>query len=312
MKNNKILNVGVIGVGSMGYHHARLYSQMPGLNLAGIADANGKLLKKVAAEYNTTGYTDYNELLELDLDAVNIAVPTSLHKEVALAAIENKIHVLIEKPIANDSESATEIIELAKKNSIKLMVGHVERFNPVITAIKSLLVKEDIISIDITRVGPLPPRITDVGIIIDLAIHDIDIIRYISNAEIADVYSVHSNVLANREDMAMLLFKMQNGIMAHVTTNWLTPYKARSIQIATKKKFIKGDLLTKKAQEYSRFSHKNNSYQVRDLSVPFAEPLRSELEAFINCIRQDTAEIPVSGQDGLTALLVAERCLGKG
>jgi UDP-N-acetylglucosamine 3-dehydrogenase len=175
------LRVGVIGVGAMGKHHVRIYNGMRGVELVGVVDINKKTTKEVATEYNTEAFTDCENLLKKDLDAVTIAVPTSLHKDIALKAANCGVHMLIEKPIAESLESADAIINAARRENLKLMIGHIERFNPAILKLKELISAGELgelLSISCRRVGPYAPRIRDVGIIIDLAVHDIDAISH--------------------------------------------------------------------------------------------------------------------------------------
>ena len=171
---------------------------------------------------------------DLGLDAVTIAAPTHLHHEIALKCIARGIHVLVEKPIASNVEEGREIIAAARRAGVTLMVGHVERFNPAVQAIKQAIEDEDILSIAITRVGPFPPRMSNVGVVIDLAVHDIDLIRWFTDSEIIEVQPQLSSAVAEREDIALLQFRTASGVLAHINTNWLTPFKARNVHVATR------------------------------------------------------------------------------
>jgi UDP-N-acetylglucosamine 3-dehydrogenase len=302
-----MIKVGVIGLGAMGKNHVRVYSELPGVELAGIADADYGLTQSLAKKYHTKPFSDYKELLREDLDAVSIAVPTSLHREVALSAADDGANMLIEKPIADSVSAGSSIIEAASKNRVKLMIGHIERFNPVIPVIKKEIEGTEVSLVEITRIGPFPPRIRDVGVVIDLATHDIDLLRYITGSEFKKIYSLTSRNLAPYEDAAILLFEMENGILGRVTVNWLTPFKVRTINIPTREKLIKASLIDQKVTIYSKYKE-NDSYLVKELSVPFAEPLKLELQAFISSIKNDV-QPPVSGEDGLKALEVASLCL---
>ncbi len=224
----------------------------------------------------------------------------------ALAAAGAGINMLVEKPIADTLESAREIVRAAEENEVKLMIGHIERFNPVIPVIKKEVEDDKVSLIEITRIGPFPPRIKDVGVVADLATHDIDLIRYLTGSEIKKSYSLISRNVAQHEDVAVLLFEAANGVLARVTVNWLTPFKVREITVATKEKFIKASLIDQKVTEYSKYKE-NDSYLVKELNVPFREPLKLELQAFIDSIRKDT-QPPTSGEDGLKALEVATQC----
>ncbi|MFZ2455623.1 MAG: Gfo/Idh/MocA family oxidoreductase [Candidatus Altiarchaeia archaeon] len=301
------LRVGVIGVGSMGKHHARVYSGMRGTELVGIADPSASNLDELAETYHTNAYKNYSDLLALDIDAVSIAVPTTLHQKIACEVLSMGVNVLLEKPIADTLENAEKIINEAKKNNVKLMIGHVERFNPIIPVIKNSISREEIILIDITRVGPLPPRVKDVGVMIDLGVHDIDLIRYLTGSEYDKIFPLISSNITHKEDTAIVSFRMKNSTLAHLTTDWLTPFKVREIEISTKEKFIKGDFITQKVTEYYKYE-KDGSYLVRNLAVPPGESLLLELSSYLKCIRSGQ-EPEVSGLDGLEALKIALKCL---
>jgi hypothetical protein len=187
------------------------------------------------------------------------------------------------------------------------MVGHVERFNPAVAAIKEALQGEDILSIAITRVGPFPPRMSNVGVVIDLAVHDIDLIRWFTDSEIVEVQPQVSSAIAEREDIALLQFRTASGVLAHINTNWITPFKARNVTVATRGKYVMGDLLTRQVTECFGFQP-DGSYSMRHLSVGHAEPLRAELLDFVNAIRE-RKNPAVTGEEGVASLEIAIRCL---
>jgi predicted dehydrogenase len=213
----------------------------------------------------------------------------------------------VEKPIAPSVEEGGAIIAAARHARVALMVGHVERFNPTVEAIKDAICGEDILSIAITRVGPFPPRMSNVGVVIDLAVHDIDLIRWFTDSEITEVQPQLSNAVAEREDIALLQFRTTSGVLAHINTNWLTPFKARNVTIATRNKYVMGDLLTRQVTECFGFQP-DGSYSMRHLSVGHAEPLRAELQAFVAAIREGR-EPAVTGEEGVASLEIAIRCL---
>ena len=301
------LRVGVIGVGVMGSNHARVFSGLPGTELVVIADPDRKQADFVARTLGCKAVADTDALLDMALDAVTIAAPTHLHRDLALAAIARGVHVLVEKPIASTVEEGREIIAAARRAGVTLMVGHVERFNPAVEAIKDAVRNEDILSIGITRVGPFPPRMSNVGVVIDLAVHDIDLIRWFTDSDIIEVQPQLSSAVAEREDIALLQFRTASGVLAHINTNWLTPFKARNVTIATRGKYVMGDLLTRQVTECFGFQP-DGSYSMRHLSVGYAEPLRSELLAFLRAVRTG-APPAVTGEEGVASLEIATRCL---
>ncbi|MGE3149897.1 MAG: Gfo/Idh/MocA family oxidoreductase [Pseudorhodoplanes sp.] len=301
------LRLGVIGAGVMGSNHARVLAGMPGVRLVGIADPEVRARDFVKQALGCAATETYDQLLDLGVDAVTVAAPTHLHHDIALRCIDRKINVLVEKPIASSVEEGREIIAAAKRAGVTLMVGHVERFNPAVQAIKQAIVNEDILSIGITRVGPFPPRMSNVGVVIDLAVHDIDLIRWFTDSEIVEVQPQLSSAVAEREDIALLQFRTASGVLAHINTNWLTPFKARNVTVATRRKYVMGDLLTRQVTECFGFQA-DGSYSMRHLSVGHDEPLRAELTAFLTAIR--SGEKPaVTGEEGVESLDIAIRCL---
>ncbi|HVY59203.1 MAG TPA: Gfo/Idh/MocA family oxidoreductase [Xanthobacteraceae bacterium] len=303
----KVLRVGVVGVGVMGANHARVLAELPGVELVGIADPDANQADFVSRALNCRAVSDVAGLLDLGVDAVSIAAPTHLHRDIALTCIGRDVHVMVEKPIASSVEEGREIITAARRAGVTLMVGHVERFNPAVQAIKDAIRGENILSIAITRVGPFPPRMSNVGVVIDLAVHDIDLIGWFTGSEIIEVQPQLSSAKAEREDIALLQFRTASGVLAHINTNWLTPFKARTVHVATKRKYVIGDLLTRQVTECFGFQP-DGSYSMRHLSVGHAEPLRAELTAFVNAIRSGSAPA-VTGEEGVASLEIAIRCL---
>jgi len=303
----RALRVGVIGAGVMGYNHARVLAGLPDVTLVGIADPLAAHRTRAEQMLDCKTYATVEELLDAGLDAVTIAAPTHLHREVSLACIARKVHVLVEKPIASSVEEGHEIVNAAKKAGVTLMVGHVERFNPAVAAIKQAIKDEEILSIAITRVGPFPPRMSNVGVVIDLAVHDIDLIRWFTESDIVDVQPQLASAVAEREDIALLQFRTASGVLAHINTNWLTPFKARNVTVATRGKYVQGDLLTRQVTECFGFQ-RDGSYSMRHLSVGHDEPLRAELLAFLDAVRTGNAPA-VTGEEGVASLEIAIKCL---
>src|SRR5258708_16862603 len=270
------LRVGVIGAGVMGSNHACVLAALPGVHLVGVVDPLPAHRKRATELTDCGTLAGLDELITEGVQAVTIAAPTHLHHEIALAAIARKIHVLVEKPIASTVEEGREIVDAAERAGVTLMVGHVERFNPAVAAIKQAISGEDILSIAITRVGPFPPRMSNGGVVIDLAVHDIDLIPWFPEADIAEEQPQRSTPVAEREDIALLQFRTASGVLAHINTNWLTPFKARNVTVATKRKYVIGDLLTRQVTECFGFKP-DGSYSMRHLPVGHDEPLRAEL-----------------------------------
>ena len=239
----------------MGTNHARVLAGLPGVELVGVADPDRKQARFRRPHARLPrGRRRRTSCSICGVDAVTIAAPTHLHHDIALACIARGVHVMVEKPIASSVEEGREIIAAARRAGVTLMVGHVERFNPAVEAIKEAIRDEDILSIAITRVGPFPPRMSNVGVVIDLAVHDIDLIRWFTDSEIVEVQPQLSSAVAEREDIALLQFRTASGVLAHINTNWLTPFKARNVTVATRDKYVMGDLLTRQVTDASASS----------------------------------------------------------
>ncbi len=304
---DSLLRVGVIGVGVMGSNHARVLSELPGVKLAGVADPERRHRDFVSQVLNCPAFADVDALLDAGVDAVSIAAPTHLHHDVSIACAKRGIHVMVEKPIASNVEEGRAIVAAARRAGVTLMVGHVERFNPAVQVIKDAIRGEDILSIAITRVGPFPPRMSNVGVVIDLAVHDIDLISWFTDSEIVEVQPQLKSAVAEREDIALLQFRTASGVLAHINTNWLTPFKARTVHVATRRKYLIGDLLTRQVTECFGFQP-DGSYSMRHLSVGHAEPLRAELIDFVTAIRESRSPA-VTGEEGVASLAIAMECL---
>src|ERR1700761_909029 len=285
-----VLRVGVIGAGVMGSNHARVLAGLPDTTLVGVVDPLPAHRTRVTELTGCRTFETVDELIAADVDAVTIAAPTHLHHEIALSV-----------------EEGEEIVSAAERAGVTLMVGHVERFNPAVAAIKQAISGEDILSIGITRVGPFPPRMSNVGVVIDLAVHDIDLIRWFTESDIVEVQPQLSSAVAEREDIALLQFRTASGVLAHINTNWLTPFKARNVTVATRGKYVMGDLLTRQVTECFGFKP-DGSYSMRHLPVGHDEPLRAELIAFLGAVRTGSAPA-VTGDEGVASLEIATRCL---
>jgi len=303
MKN---LKVGVVGLGWMGKVHLRVYHQMPGVDVAGVVDTNPETLEAMRAQYDVPAFDNLDALLERQLDAVSVCVPTVAHLPIGLRIMERGVPVLIEKPLAASVEEGETLIAKAHAMGIPLMVGHVERFNPAVARVRELIKDDSVISIQIERVGPYPPRIQDVGVIKDLASHDIDLLRFITGAEFEHVYAVVSRTIGEHEDTALITAQMTNGVLGMINTNWVTPYKSRMIHVATPNRYIEANLITQQVKEYSKFERYDASYSVREWPIMYREPVPEELRQFLAAVRGD-APAPITGEDGLEVLRTIRR-----
>lgn len=304
----KQTNVGVIGVGSMGYNHVRIYSELENANLVAISDMVRGTLDKVSKEFNTVGYVDYDNILQIDdIEVVNICVPTVFHHDVVMRAIEAGKNVLVEKPIASKLNEAEEMIKAAEDAGVTLATGHVERFNPAVRVAKKLIDEGaigEVVTANSKRLGPFPPRIRDVGVAIDLAIHDIDIFNYLFNSRANTIFANMSSKLKNCEfeDHAEIMTKYDSGVLSILETNWLTPYKKRQLNITG----IDGIISVDYGNQTVTLFKENN--QVEDIKVENKEPLKEELRSFVDCVQNNTPP-EVSGKDGYEALRIVDAAM---
>ncbi|EGJ49838.1 Gfo/Idh/MocA family protein [Desulfocurvibacter africanus] len=300
------MRVGVIGLGWMGKVHLRIYSELRGVEVVGVMDVDDKALAEAKDKYGVPTYKDLDTFLGNKFDAVSVCVPTFMHHKTGMAVIERGIPLLLEKPLAKTAAEGLELVNAAKAKGIPLMTGHVERFNPAVGRIRELIQDNGVISIQIERVGPYPPRIQDVGVIRDLASHDIDLIRYISGSNYKNIYAVTSCNIGQHEDTVIISAEMENGVLGQINCNWITPYKSRQIHVATKTRYIEGNLITQQVKEYSKFETYQSSYNVREWPVMFKEPVREELTAFLGAL-ESGKPMPITGEDGLNVLQTIER-----
>lgn len=304
---NQPLRIGVVGCGSMGANHARIASDLPRSTLVGVVDHHPEKSAAVAVATGSAAFATIEELIDAGIDAAIVATPTSHHHAAATQLLQSGIHVLLEKPIASTVEEARDLAAAADQAGRVLTIGHVERFNPAVMALQKAVAPEEVRQIAIVRAGPFPARIGDVGIVLDLGVHDIDLIRWISGSEIETSGVALSRTLGEHEDAAFLQFRAANGVIASIATNWLTPFRKRLLEVATKDRFYSCDMLLRTVTEYSDY-RPDGSFRQRQLSVAQTEPLKSEHLAFHAAIRGE-AEVVVSAQDGLRSLEIALECL---
>ena len=305
-ENNEMkINVGVLGCGSWGTNHVRVLNELDCANLIGVADIDPKRAKIIGTKYNIDYYSDYSKLIERkDIQLLNVCTPTVTHAEIALEAIKTGKNVLVEKPMTNTVQEAKELITSARHHGVKIMVGFIERFNPAVTKTEELLKKREIGEIVLAsskRVTRRPLRIGDVGVIKDIAIHDIDLIRYIFGKKVKQVYAVAGNISHTFEDYANIVMRFEDKRSAFVEANWLTPRKVRRLIITGTEgiiqvEYIKQEVTVEKQElMYTPFFNKN-------------EPLKLELQHFLNSIIQEEIPVP-SGEDGLETLKICEAAL---
>lgn len=292
------LNVGVIGVGYLGSMHSRIYSQLEDTTLVGVCDCYKKRAKKTARKHRTDYYLDYKDLLG-KVQAVSIAVPTHLHYKIAKDFLNAGVNVLIEKPITKNLEEADELIEIAKAKDLILQVGHIERFNSAIRAVEGMLKEPRFI--ECHRMGPFKERVTDVGVVLDLMIHDIDIVLGLVKSEVKNLEAVGVKIVSDHEDIANVRLTFANGTISDLIASRVTKKVRRTISIFQKDASISLNYVNQSATVHTR---KGSKITKEKLKVRKEEPLKKELESFVNCVMRKENPI-VSGEDGRRALAVA-------
>lgn len=300
-----MVRVGVVGVGYLGQHHARVYSEIPGVELVGVVDINRERAKEVAKRYATTPFFDYRDLFG-KVDAVSIVVPTVLHRDIAAHFIEEGINILIEKPVTTTLEEAKELMEMAARKNVILQVGHIERFNSAVIELAKIVDRP--IFIECCRMGPYVNRNTDVGVVLDLMIHDIDIVMSIVKSSVVKVSAFGRSVFSRQEDIANAQLVFQNGCIANLTASRVTRKKIRRMEITQADSFISIDYLEQELAVYKKTSSPLPQLLIEKPVMQKGEPLRLELEHFIHCVRN--GEKPLVGlEEGKNALEVALRIL---
>jgi predicted dehydrogenase len=304
------IRVGVIGVGHLGYHHARLYKSFEDVTLVGVVDADPARGEEVASEFETECFARPEELLAAGVDAISVAVPTSFHHDIALSLLRSGVDVLVEKPIAASVREATEMVSAAEENERILQVGHVERFNGAVLALRNAVRKPHFI--ECHRLSPYPNRGHDVSVVHDLMIHDLDIILALVQSEIVSIDAVGVSVFSKVEDIANARIRFKSGCVANLTSSRISMERMRKIRIFEDNAYVSTDY---SAQEVLMYRKKPGALPegvspmeaitIEALDVKKEEPLKLELEAFIQCVRDRNAPI-VSGRDGMAALELAE------
>jgi len=321
----KKIRTAVIGVGHLGQHHARIFKGLEKSELVAVVDADPARVDEISERNHCGGMTDYTRL-KGQVDAVSIAVPTGHHYQVAKWCFENGIHALVEKPLSFSVDEARELVELAEKRKVILQVGHVERFNPALRTIRDQL--DDVSFIEAHRLSPFPFRSTDVGVIMDVMIHDLDIILDLMQSEVVAIRANATNVISKQhEDIANARLEFANGAVANVTASRISEKVARKMRMFCNSKYVNLDFAAKQAWIYkksARFQDPNfdvakldmsgidnmlafvfsDLIQVEQVAIAEDEPLRAELSHFLECV-EGGSQPQVAGTEGLRAIQLA-------
>jgi predicted dehydrogenase len=300
----KKIRAGVIGVGHMGRYHVGVYSEIPDVRLMGIADINESRGKEIAEKYNTAFHKDYKDLFG-KVDVVSIAVPTSQHYKTAKDFLEAGIHVLVEKPLTKSIEDARKLFEIAEKKNLTLHVGHVERFNGAVHELKKIV--DNPLFIECRRLGPYDPRIQDDGVIMDLMIHDIDIILNLVNSRVKTINVVGRTIFSDKDDLCNVQIEFDNGCIANITASRATQHKIRTLAITQRDKYIFLDytnqdihihrqastehFLTKQELRYKQES------LIERIFVHRENPLKLEIRHLIDCAANGANRMVSAGEE---------------
>lgn len=297
---SRLVKVGVAGVGHMGKEHARIYAESKGAELVGVHDSNPETARKIAEKCKTRAFGSLEEMVEA-VEAASIVTPTTTHLAIAAPFLKKGKHVLVEKPIAMDTDEARELVHLAEKHGAKLAVGHVERFNPALAALEERLGRPRFI--EAHRLSPYPGRSTDIGVVMDLMIHDLEIILHLVRSPVQSVDAVGIPVLSKGEDIANARIRFENGCVANLTTSRISPEKLRKIRVFQEDAYLSLDYMKQEGEIYKRLDGKITREKI---PVIKGEPLKNQLEEFLANVRQDT-DPRVGGAHGFEALQLASQ-----
>ena len=316
MNQNKKIRAGVIGVGHLGEFHVQKYVALSNVELVGVMDVDRERAEDIARRYNTRAFENHLELLD-NVDGVSLAVPTEHHFELSADILSNGVHLLVEKPITHKVNDADRMIALAEEKELVLQVGHVERFNPAVVKMNSLLNRP--IFIESHRLSPFTPRGLDVSVVLDLMIHDLDIIFHAVGSEIHELHAVGMNVITGKTDIANVRIIFENGTVANLTASRVSNKPIRKIRTFQQDAYISADCL-KREVSITRLDNQGGDSNAfpqiasEKLRYPDRDPLADEIHSFVKALMSGTKPV-VSGYDGrkaLSAALVINEQIEKG
>ncbi len=316
--NQRAISVGVIGVGSMGQHHARIMAALPGVRLVGVADADLGQATTIAKRHEARAFEDFRQLLD-SVEAVSIAAPTVLHHAIGMECLHQKVHILMEKPLAGSLQEALELAEAASEAGRVLQVGHVERFNPTFAEMAKVLANEHLLALEARRLSPFVERAAGVSAVLDLMVHDLDLVLKLVGSSVAQVQALGIKARVPCIDHATAHLRFDSGVVATLTASKISQQKVREITTICEGCVVHADLLARtvvvhrQASSDYRAEAERVSYRqeglVEQVYVPMVEPLYTEIEHFIECVR--TGQQPLVGADDAIRVLELAEAIEK-
>lgn len=299
------MKIAVIGVGHLGQHHARILSGLPGVELVGVVDVNQDRAGQVAARYAVRAFAEWRDIVPL-VEAVTIATPTETHAVIAGSLLEAGIHVLVEKPMTRTTGEADLLLDAARRSGATLAVGHTERFNPAVAAARALVHEPKFI--EVHRLGTFPDRSLDIDVVFDLMIHDLDLVLQFVGRDVASVDAVGVPVLTPRIDIANVRLRFANGCIANLTASRISRDRVRKIRFFQRDSYVSIDYSSQELEMWRLVPKPGQMPAIEGgkMEVAHEEPLKRELEDFVDAIRERRAP-GVTGEEGRAALALAER-----
>jgi predicted dehydrogenase len=311
---NKQIRTGVIGVGNMGQHHARIYASLPGSILVGVADTDPGRAHAIASRYDVRPFGDFQRLLD-EVEAVSVAAPTTLHHQIGMECLRRGVHVLMEKPVAASVAEARSLADLATPAGLVLQVGHVERFNPTFAELANVLRDHQVLAVDARRLSPFATRAADVSVIYDLMVHDLDLILTLIDAPLRSVEATGSRIRSPQLDHVLALLSFETGQIASLSASKITQHKVRQLAITCAEAFVVADLLTRTVMIHRQsaadyFAQRGEVLYrqeglIEQVYVPQIEPLYAEVQHFLSCVRQHRQPL-VGAEDAIRVMTVAD------
>ena len=277
-QDQKRIRCGVAGVGYLGQHHARIYNELDKCELVGVFDPDHKVLEKISAEQDCVAFKSLEDLAR-SCEAVSVVAPTDLHAEVSIPIMQEGCHVLIEKPLCVNLQEAEKILEVAQQNSSIIQVGHIEHYNPVMTFLEKSVKLPKYLTVE--RLAPFQTRGTEVGVVLDLMIHDIGIVMALVSSQISKIDAIGVRVLSPSEDIANARIVFENGCVANLSASRVSEKKAREIRVFQDSGYLSLDFMNQKGHLIEK---RDRSLNKIDVPVDKGEPLALELESFVNCV----------------------------